>query len=582
MRKRTIALGLIPVVVIGVVAYRWYKASTAPLPYEYITIAPTELSQEVTVTGRVEAIADVDLAFEASGRVTQLNVRVGDRVEEGQVLAALDDASFASRLKENQAAVAAAETQVAQQRAGLRAETARFDQLQRGGSSQQIQSSDLRRANSQRTVEDRRQALQLARQKADLDVAQNYASVIDVVESAYSAADQAVRLQTAELFTKEDFFSRYKLSFQSCNINLGQKVIDQRNELETTLTDWQGQVAGASVTETFEQLDTLLQDAAENTRSVRNFLDETTTLLLTECFGRDPLPATYRTQVAAALGAINGARTQLNSRAQQLETQQLTQASAIQSAQAQLREAENALATSSSDAQNTRSSARPEELAAQVAKIDQVRAAIGAQQAQVVQAQARLENLLTEQRKLVVVAPITGVVSKADVKLGEFASPGSPVFRVLTPTLLKVEIDVPEADVAKIHNGDEAEVTLDAYGSDLVFKAYVTSIEPAASLAEGVPTYKTTVMFESADPRIKPGMTADLDIFTAHKEEVLAVPARAVQTREDGTDFVQVLDADDKLQEVNVTTGLRGSDGRLEILSGLSVGDRVVTFIEED
>ncbi len=95
-------------------------------------------------------------------------------------------------------------------------------------------------------------------------------------------------------------------------------------------------------------------------------------------------------------------------------------------------------------------------------------------------------------------------------------------------------------------------------------------------MIEGVPTYKVTLYFNDRDERVRSGMTANLDILTERREGVFRIPSRAVTTK-DGKKIVRVPDISG-LREVVVETGLRGSDGSIEIVSGLSEGDEVVTF----
>ena len=93
-------------------------------------------------------------------------------------------------------------------------------------------------------------------------------------------------------------------------------------------------------------------------------------------------------------------------------------------------------------------------------------------------------------------------------------------------------------------------------------------------MVEGVSTYKVTLEFFEEDEKIKSGMTADLDIKTDKRSGVVYVPQRAVITQ-DGEKFVQVLGGG-QVKEVPVKTGLRGSDGRVEIMEGVKEGDKVV------
>src|SRR5581483_10901237 len=95
-------------------------------------------------------------------------------------------------------------------------------------------------------------------------------------------------------------------------------------------------------------------------------------------------------------------------------------------------------------------------------------------------------------------------------------------------TKFQIDANIAEADIAKVALGQKATVTLDAYGPDVVFNATVIKIDPAETIVDGVPTYKTTFQFDTPDDRIKSGMTANIDIQGDSHTDVLAVPERAV------------------------------------------------------
>jgi multidrug efflux pump subunit AcrA (membrane-fusion protein) len=139
----------------------------------------------------------------------------------------------------------------------------------------------------------------------------------------------------------------------------------------------------------------------------------------------------------------------------------------------------------------------------------------------------------------------------------------------------KVEANIAEADIAKVQPGQKANITLDAYGSDVVFEAVVVRIDPGETIIEGVPTYKTVFKFTTADNRVKSGMTANIDIIGQSKENVVAVPLRAVSNKNGGK-FVTIQKDPKTTEEVKVKTGIRGADGLVEITEGLNEGDTVV------
>jgi len=125
-------------------------------------------------------------------------------------------------------------------------------------------------------------------------------------------------------------------------------------------------------------------------------------------------------------------------------------------------------------------------------------------------------------------------------------------------------------------------VTFDAFERTDTFDATVVRIALTETLREGVPTYKTTLLLNDEIPpeyTMRPGMTADADILTDVREDVLFIPTRSVLR--DGTrTYVRVVE-NGSFVERDITVGLRGSEGTTEIIRGLSEGEEVVLFVEE-
>jgi len=202
---------------------------------------------------------------------------------------------------------------------------------------------------------------------------------------------------------------------------------------------------------------------------------------------------------------------------------------------------------------------------------------VSAQEAVVEQAEANLNAAKARLAKSIIYSPINGVVTKIDAKIGQTIQSGVPAISIISYGQYQVDSYIPEADIAKIQIGQRATTTLDAYGTDEYFETVVIKIDPAETVLSGVPTYKVTFKFaSSSDSRIKSGMTANLDILTGQKNDVISVPSRSVFTK-NSTKFVKLVDKDNKLVETAVTTGLRGVDGFVEITSGLKEGDIIVS-----
>ena len=139
-----------------------------------------------------------------------------------------------------------------------------------------------------------------------------------------------------------------------------------------------------------------------------------------------------------------------------------------------------------------------------------------------------------------------------------------------------MEVFIPEADISKIAVGNEASVTLDAYGSGVTFKAKVASIDPGETIVEGVTTYRTILEFAEEDARIKSGMTANIDILASKRDGVISIPQRAISVK-GGDKFARIISSDGTVKEVMIETGMRGSAGEVEVTKGVSEGDKVIT-----
>ena len=148
------------------------------------------------------------------------------------------------------------------------------------------------------------------------------------------------------------------------------------------------------------------------------------------------------------------------------------------------------------------------------------------------------------------------------------------VISLIGENAFEIEANVPEADVAKFAPGMPAKVSLDAYGSSEAFDAAVSAIDPAATVIEGVPTYKTSFRVTGAPQGLRPGMPADITVPAARREGVLALPQRMIVRR--GKEAFVLVEREGTPEERKIETGLSGSDGTVEIAAGLSEGERVM------
>jgi HlyD family secretion protein len=200
------------------------------------------------------------------------------------------------------------------------------------------------------------------------------------------------------------------------------------------------------------------------------------------------------------------------------------------------------------------------------------------------QAQSSLDLINKKIEDSAIKSPIKGKVIEIAYEVGEQVSQTKPAISVLAENNFEIEVDISEADIAKIDLGDFVEITLDAFGEENVFEGAVSFIEPAETIIQDVIYYKAVIIFDKEkNPwkirEIKSGMTANVMITTDKRQNVLVVPSRAIVER-DGKKIVRVM-VGKKVEEVEVQTGLRGDGGYIEILDNIKEGDLVATFVKE-
>ena len=131
--------------------------------------------------------------------------------------------------------------------------------------------------------------------------------------------------------------------------------------------------------------------------------------------------------------------------------------------------------------------------------------------------------------------------------------------------------------IIKVSDENLCEITLDAFPSDEILSGFVVSVYPAENVIEGVVYYKVKMLLNGQDERIKPGMTANVDIITQKKENIVIIPARFIE-KINGKQVVKILLADETTEEREVERGIRDIRGNIEIISGLEAGEKIIEY----
>jgi RND family efflux transporter MFP subunit len=193
-------------------------------------------------------------------------------------------------------------------------------------------------------------------------------------------------------------------------------------------------------------------------------------------------------------------------------------------------------------------------------------------QAQLKQTEASLNLLQRQINDASIFAPADGQVTDVLKKTGEIAQASEAVVSFISSGPFQIEADIYEEDVVKVKVGDPVAIKLPAF-SYQNFSGKVLSISPAEKLLDGVVYYEVKIDFPEAPQETRVGMTADIIIKTAQKDNALIVSESAI-TKRDNKNFVQVV-KDEIQEEREVQVGIKGSEGQVEITSGLQAGEFV-------
>ncbi len=166
------------------------------------------------------------------------------------------------------------------------------------------------------------------------------------------------------------------------------------------------------------------------------------------------------------------------------------------------------------------------------ASLERAKADVSSAEASVSKAQATLSSDETNLSKAVICSPIDGVVLTREIDTGQTvaASFETPVLFTLAEDLTKMElhVNVDEADIGQVKEGQAATFTVDAY-PNRTFDAQITQVRYGSSTTDGVVTYETVLKVDNSGMMLRPGMTATADIIVSNVEDVIAIPNSALR-----------------------------------------------------
>ncbi|MBV9789695.1 MAG: efflux RND transporter periplasmic adaptor subunit [Chloroflexi bacterium] len=606
LRKPIIGLALVSLALLIAAGLYWRPwSTTASAEVPTAPVVRGDIQVTVESSGTVKPAQSVDLFFQSSGKVKEVEVEQNQQVKAGQVLARLDDRDLRLQVQQAEADLKTAESQlettaegdttpekVAEAQAAIRGAQAQLDKARTGN----VTAADI--ANAEAVV--RAAEAQLVKAQTGNVTAADIANA----EAAIRAAEAQV--QKAQSGPTPDAISAAQTTLRLAEQNY-EKVAANASAAKTTAQQtmdkaadsvrlaqeayssafWDNQQAqdgrdprtGQKFINDNEG-DAKKREYEEALRNAQLQLSQAETSLEQAKVAYENARQQEINDVATAQAQIDDARVQLDeltkgpkapdvttaqaqldqARAQLQKLKQGGTAADIAAARAQLDQARAQL-------QKLRQGGTAADIAAARAQVEQLQAGleglrapvpendIERADAAVAQAAARVEAAKLKLDQAVLEAPFEGTITAMSAVPGSYVSTGgagSSAFTLVDLSSLHLDVSLSESDVARVQNGQTVIISFDAL-PDQTFEGKVTAISPTAQEQNSVVTYLVRVDFDAKDAAIKVGMTASASFIVEQKQGVIQVPNRAIQTI--GQDKIVKVMYEGKLATVRVQTG---------------------------
>lgn len=516
-------------VILALVVVRALLFSKEPAPQvRTVPVQQGTVRTAVTGAGTVEPVSQQNLSFTQEGQLVEVNVKVGDRVRAGQVLAKIDPSGSSSALKD---AV---------------------------GSLQQARAT-LRNARQQNAVETAAHALAAAEQALN-DVKKQVSKTINAGEDLVSSDKRQLSFDKKILDRDQDKLDRDEAVLRRDRATL-------REAQESFRAHWcdkpvpPNPVRCMADRKAVEQAQSAV-DASKSkvAQSKEKMLASKAKVLASEAkLSADE----HQLAVDRANGqkSINDAEAEVTSAWDTLRSERVSRPNTIAEQQGGVTSAQAQVDTALKNLDET----------TLVTPVDGTVVSVNGRVGETVTAGGGTTPLAPGSSAP---QPSTATAVTPAAQSGGNGQAASPFIVLANVRSFEVVVPLAEADAAQVQPGQKAYATFDAL-PEVTLPAKVAAVAPGSTVIQNVTNYFVTLSLDQLDPRLRAGLTANAEIVVTEVRDVVVVPNAAIQ-RIGGQAFVSVLQEDGKTQRrVLVQTGAEG-DMTTEVTEGLEPGDKVV------
>ncbi|MFW5887173.1 MAG: efflux RND transporter periplasmic adaptor subunit [Bacteriovoracia bacterium] len=347
-------------------------------------------------------------------------------------------------------------------------------------------------------------------------------NLLQTIEKSYVSSDDIVKNSV------DKFFDNPNNRFPDFSNSLGdyflrQEINDQRYEIGGLLEEWKRQI---------NSLDSAIidnkdaDDTISNLRQIESFLSKITS----DVDKFSPTSSVTQTEIDSYINSISNARNNVSSLIIE-----------VTSAYNNFRDVQAELPVLESSINNAR---------------------------------ATVDKLSARKQKYALYAPFDGIITEQDIELGQVVSVNETVLSMISDEAFDVEGFVPELNIIGVEVGDEAILSLDAFGDDTKFKSEISHVDPRETIKDGVTTYRVLLNLLEGNEQIRSGMTVNVEIIKEIIKDQIIIPRYLIQENENGS-YVKLY-VNDKTEDRQIKVGKTDGKGGVVVLEGLEVGEEII------
>lgn len=541
IRRNQIILGVI-LIVIGYFLYRGTGTTTAAVRYVTSPVEKGTITSSISGSGQVSATHQLDVKpLGSGGTITSINIKNGQEIKEGDVLAVVDQRS--------------AEVQVLQAEAALAQAKASRDKLVAGAAAEDIAASKASLEGAQISLDNAKNTPGVTTAKVTLDNAKNsYDTVVKQQEQSVNSARTNMlnagieALQVGTLST-----GTLTLSGTYTGTDEGQYAISVYAGGDGLYysTSGLGGSSGAIARGSLQPLGNGLYVTFSTTGTF--YVPGNWTIDVP-----NKKSSSYYSAYNSYQSALLSQTTALNQAQNSITSAQSSYDQALISAQTQIKSAESSFNQAVSAFNTKTQEADPADLLSA--------------NAQVKSAEAQLISAENNYSDTVIRAPFSGTIAQTSMQKGDVATSSTVIATLITKQQIAV-ISLNEVDVAKVKVGQKAMLTFDAV-DELTMTGTVAEVDLIGAVTQNVVSYNVKIAMDIEDENIRPGMSVSASIITDVKQDTLIVPSSAVKSQGDAQ-YVEFLVSGAPVRH-NIEVGLT-NESEAEISGDIKEGDLVIT-----